>query len=58
MERATEIVKYANIEQLEKYMELIEVKMLTLRKKNKEDLSLELEHSILTKKFNQLLDES
>ncbi len=58
MERATEIVKYANLEQLEKYMELIEVKMHTLGKKRKKDLSLELEHSILTKRFNQLLDES
>ena len=58
MERATEIIKYANIEQLEKYMELIEVKMHTLMKKHKKDLSLELEHSILTKRFNELLDES
>jgi hypothetical protein len=39
-------------------MELIEVKMYTLSKKNKKDLSLELEHSILSKRFNQLLDES
>lgn len=58
MERATEIVKYANLEQLEKYMELIEVRMHTLRKKHKKDLSLELEHSILSKRFNELLDES
>lgn len=58
MEKATEIIKYADIDQLEKYIEYVEVQIHNLGKKHEKDASLELEHSILTRRFNELLNKS
>ena len=58
MEKATDIIKYADIDELEQYMEHIEVKIQALEKKHQKDTSLELEHSILSKRFEELLKDS
>ncbi len=56
MEKATDIIKYANIDQIEQYMEHIEMKIYELGRKHQSDPGLELEHSILSKRFNELFD--
>jgi len=58
MEKATDIIKYADINKLEEYMEHIEVKIHALGIKHQKDASLELEHSILSRRFDELLNET
>lgn len=57
MIKATEIIKYADIDTLEEHIEHIEVQLNLLKRKHKTDESLKLEHRILSKRFNELLEQ-
>lgn len=58
MEKASEIIKYASLDQLEHYIEYVEVLMDALENRNVVDSNLQSEHDILSKRFSELLDES
>lgn len=57
MDKASEIIKYANLDQLEHYIEYVEILMDALENRNQKDENLLNEHEILSKRFNELLDE-
>ena len=57
MEKASDIIKYADLDQLEHYIEYVEVLMDAVEKRHLKDENLENEHKILTKRFDELLDE-
>ena len=57
MERASEIVKYANLKQLKFNLDYVELLMDAMGKRNLEDPDLESEHEILTKRYTELLNE-
>ena len=56
MEKASEIIKYADIDQLEHYIEYVEVLLDSVKKRHQKDENLESEYEILTKRFNELLE--
>ena len=47
MEKASEIVKYADLNQLEHYIEYVEILMDALENRNQTDDDLKSEHKIL-----------
>ena len=57
MDKAAEIIKYADLDQLEHYIEYVEVLMDALDNRNQTDDSLQGEHEILSKRFSELLGE-
>ena len=58
MEKASEIIKYASLDQLEHYIEYVEVLMDALDNRNQSNDDLKSEHEILSKRFSELLGET
>ena len=56
MEKAIDIIKYADLDQLEEYIEYVEMMMDTLAKSHKQDSYLKTEHEILSSRFTVLLE--
>ena len=58
MDKAAEIIKYADLDQLEHYIEYVEILMDALENRNQSDENLQSEHNILSKRFSELLGET
>ena len=56
MERASEVIKYADLKQLKFNLDYVELLMDAMGKRNLEDPDLESEHKILTKRYTELLN--
>ena len=57
MDKASEIVKHADINQLIYYIEYVEILLEVIRKREIKDESLEEEHKILTMRLRELRKE-
>ena len=57
MDKASEIIKYADMEKLEYYIEYVEILLDAIEKRHLKDEELENEHVILTNRFKELLAE-
>ena len=56
MDKASEIIKNADLHDLVLYIDYVEILLEITRKRNIEDPSLEEEHLILTTRYKELLN--
>lgn len=57
MEKASEIVKYADLNKIEFYLDYVEILIEVMEKRNLHDDDLLSEHRILSNRFNELLNQ-
>ena len=57
MEKASEVIKYADLKQLKFNLDYVELLMDAMSKRNLEDPDLESEHEILIKRYTELLNQ-
>lgn len=57
MEKASEIVKYADLNKIEFYLDYVEILIEAMEKRNLHDDDLLSEHRILSNRFNELLNQ-